>query len=163
MPISADQIEHDQLDRMYQVATDAELPTIDELAERAGLRWTCPGAPEHPHPWTNHEGEPCELCGRSQQQTRRLEAHHHRHHGSIDRDSAQAALADYRDARQLRNRDGFRLARFSPRTRLGRPVFVFGLVCNQADDGGRYRVGDRLSGYIDERFVEIDTERKGAR
>jgi hypothetical protein len=66
MAISEDQVETGELDRMYQVAADDEVAVLDALAERAGLRWTCRDSPEHRFPWTNHAGEPCEQCGRSE-------------------------------------------------------------------------------------------------
>jgi hypothetical protein len=55
------------LELLYNLAEDSELPMLDALARRAGLRWDCQAKPEHPHgPWTNVTGEPCDRCGRSQ-------------------------------------------------------------------------------------------------
>lgn len=62
--------ERDQVAQMYDVAEDDELAPLDALAERAGLRWTCQPKPEHPHAWTNHAGEACEQCERTQQEAR---------------------------------------------------------------------------------------------
>ena len=59
--------------RLYGVATDYEMAVLDELCERAGIRWTCSGSSEtHNHPWTNPEGEPCELCGRTKEEEEAL-------------------------------------------------------------------------------------------
>lgn len=57
------------LEAMYAVAEDDELPTLDRLAERAGLRWTCPV-----RPWTNLPGEPCDDCGRTEADARAYRA-----------------------------------------------------------------------------------------
>lgn len=49
----------DVLSRLYASAGGGEVDTLDELAERAGLVWTC-----HACPWTNLEdATECETCG----------------------------------------------------------------------------------------------------
>jgi len=63
-------VERDQVAQMYGVAKDDELAVLDDLAERAGLRWTCQPKPEHNHPWTNHPDEACGRCERTQAEAR---------------------------------------------------------------------------------------------
>lgn len=153
MPITQ---ERDQVERMYEVATDDELAVLDALAERAGLRWTCTGAPEHPHPWTNDKDEPCGRCGRTEQQARRVHEHDHPPAGELDTETARLALSSYLAVEQLRAEDGWELRRFAAKTRQGRAVFAFGLTCVRAATDDRCGVGDRVSGVIDGRFVELE-------
>lgn len=51
----------DRLDKLYEIADDYEVAVLDELAHRARLVWTCR---RHDVPWTNQVGEPCEQCGK---------------------------------------------------------------------------------------------------
>lgn len=51
--------------RLYDAADDDEANTLDRLRDRAGITWTCPI-----EPWTNLKGEPCEDCGRTEDEAR---------------------------------------------------------------------------------------------
>lgn len=58
------------LQRMYDVASDDEAATLDELQERAGLTWRCAlpsttGRPGWTCGWINvAEDDSCDNCGR---------------------------------------------------------------------------------------------------
>jgi hypothetical protein len=151
-------VERDQVAQMYEIAHDHELGVLDELAQRAGLRWTCQPKPEHPHEWSNHPDEPCGRCGRTKTEAAVLDAPSGAAMSGLATaaHSASVALTEYRVGEKMRFSDGWMLKHFEAELRDRRAVFGFVLEAWRSAEDQSFDHGDEVLGHIVDGEVTVE-------